>query len=239
MGCSSCSKEGGCESEKGPQRIAIDDAMRSIYPHGVWGQPDDEARFLAGVSSPEAMRLARALSVATRAPTFYRAGGPDDLCDFVYVLCVGREPALVDVRDGLAEIEGDRIRERYLRVHLSSVARVAAVQEVAMELDRVGDDWLLREIPEPGVYDAKLLKRMRAVVDLLEASDLEHLDFGMVDKPAPDTDGSEYVARFGVEPTLCNFLFYAQPSRVTATTVLSGDETAVATDKQRERRVAP
>src|SRR5262245_50931096 len=116
MGCSGCTRTDGCESHKGPQREAIGEALARVYPSRTWGQPDDEARFGTGISSGEAKRLARALSTATRAPTFHRAGGPDDLCDFVYVLCVGRAPALVDVRDGLAEAESEVVRERYLRV---------------------------------------------------------------------------------------------------------------------------
>ncbi|HZS38097.1 MAG TPA: hypothetical protein VFF06_14770 [Polyangia bacterium] len=221
MGCSGCTKVDGCEAEKGPQRTAIDDIMASVYPDRTWGRPDDERRFGAGVRPREVKRLARALSAATRAPTFYRAGGPDDLCDFVWVLCLGREPALVDVRDGLARPESDRVRERYLRVAFSTVGRVAAVQEVAMELDLDRGDYVIRELPQPGVYDPTLLKRMRAIVDLLEASDLEHLDFGMVDKPYPEAQPGEYVERFGVEPAIVNFLFYAQPARTSSVTVLS------------------
>lgn len=239
MSCSGCTKTDGCEAHKGPQRTVIDATLEAVYPERIWGRPDDEARFGAGVRPSEARRLARALSAATRAPAFFRAGGPDDLCDFVYVLCVGREPALVDVRDGLAAPEGDRVRERYLRVALSTVARVATVQEVAMELDRDGDSgFLLRELPQPGVYDPKLLKRMRSVVDLLEASDLEHLDFGMVDKPWAEVGPTdEYRARYGVEPAIVNFLFYAAPARTAGTTVLDGAELAVG--PLAEGRVAP
>jgi hypothetical protein len=224
VGCSGCTKTDGCEANKGPQRVVIDELMASIYPDRTWGRPDDERRFGAGVRPREAQRLARALSAVTRAPVFYRAGGPDDLCDFVWILCLGREPALLDVRDGLRAPEvmaGERVRERYLRVALSTVGRVAAVQEVAMELDHEGGDLVIRELPQPGVYDATLLKRMRAVVDLLEASDLEHLDFGLVDVPYPDARAGEYVERFGVEPTLVNFLFYAAPARTSSVTVLA------------------
>jgi hypothetical protein len=118
-------------------------------------------------------------------------------------LCLGREPALIDVRDGLAPPEVEHVRERYLRVHLSTVARIATIQEVALELDR-----------------AKLLKRMRAIVDLVEASDIEHLDFGLVDKAYPEAVGGSYAERYGVEPALVNFLFYAQPARTNATVML-------------------
>ena len=223
MGCATCNSGGGCETHKGPQRALIDEVMRAVYPLRTWGQPDDEARFRAGIREREARALARSLSSAASAPTFFRAGGPDDLCHYVYVLCLGRAPALVDVRDGLAPPEADAVRERYLRVHFSTVARIATIQEVAMELDRaphVSDGWVLRELPQPGVYDAKLLKRMRAVVGLIEASDIEHLDFGLVDKPYPDTLDGDYAERYGVAPALVNFLFYAQPARTSATILL-------------------
>lgn len=230
MGCSDCTRGSSCEDHKGPQRTAIDDALRRIYPDATWGRPDDEARFGAGVRPAEVKRLAAALAVATKAPTFHRPGGPDDLCEFVWVLCVGRAPALIDVRDGLATADGETVRERYLRVAFSSVARVATVQEIAMELD--GE--VLRELPQPGVYDGKLLKRMRAIVDLVEASDIEHLDFGLVDKPAPEAKPGEYLERYGVEPAIVNFLFYAAPARTNTSSFLGG-----VVDEGAERRVGP
>jgi hypothetical protein len=225
MSCSSCTRKGGCEEHKVPQRLAIDDVMRALYPDHTWGRPDDEARFRAGVRAREVQALARAMSVAAKAPTFYRPGGPDDLCHYVYVLCFGREPALVELRDGSGDpsavlAEGEHVRERYLRVHFSTLARLATIQEVAMELDRQGDDWVLKELPQPGVYDAKLLKRMRALVDLIQASDIEHLDFGLVDKPHPEALAGDYVERYGVQPALVNFLFYAQPARTSSIQIL-------------------
>ncbi len=235
MGCSSCSKgggkdsEGGCESHKGPQRILFDQTLAAVYPDRTWGNIDEEASFLRGVRTEEVRRIGQALSVATRAPSFYRAGGPDDLCDFIYVLCVGREPSLLDVRDGIAPIssalyEGapeGKISERYLRIAFSSITRAATVQEVAFELEADGDTFFIRESPQPGVYDPILLKRMRTIVDFVEANDIEHLDFGLCDKPAPDVSFGDYVERFSAEPAWVNFLFYAQPARTSSVTVLS------------------
>lgn len=218
MSCATCTRGDSCQTHKAPQRELIARTMRTIYPDATWGRPDDEARFRAGIRMREAQGLGRALSTAARAPTFFRPGGPDDLCHFVYVLCLGRPPALIEVRDGLAAPTEDRVRERYLRVHFSTVARMATVQEVALELDPAEEGWRLRELPLPGVYDPKLLKRMRAIVDLVEASDIEHLDFGLVDAPAEAAPG-DYESRYGVAPALVNYLFYAQPAR-TATTVL-------------------
>jgi hypothetical protein len=221
MGCADCkSGGGGCESHKGPQRTAIDEIMSAVYPDRTWGRPDDEARFRAGIPEREARGLGRSIATAAKAPTWFRPGGPDDLCHYLWILCLGREPSLLEVRDGLAPPEADRVRERYLRVHLSTVARIATIQEVAMELDPSPDGFVLRELPQPGVYDPKLLKRMRAVVDLVEASDIEHLDFGMVDKAYPDAVVDEYQERYGVAPALVNFLFYAQPARTSATVLL-------------------
>jgi hypothetical protein len=222
VGCADCDKSGGCESHKGPQRAALDAAIARVYPSKTWGRPDDEARFGAGVPSREVRRIARALSVACRAPAFHRAARPDDLCELVYVLCVGREPALIEVRDGRASAEGDGIRERYLRVAFSTVARIACVQEVAMELDA----GILRELPQPGVYDGKLLKRMRAIVDLVEANDIEHIDFGLLDVERDDLDGGDYRERYGCAPALVNFLFYAEPARTASSLAINAPSAA-------------
>lgn len=229
MGCATCTKgeSGGCDTHKVPQRAMIDEVIDRVYPTRAWGQPDDEARFGTGVRLAEVQRLSRALSVAAKAPTYVREGGDEDLCNFVYILCVGRAPSLVDLRDGLRD-DGDpadafveeRIRERYLRVAVSTVARLATVQEVSMELDRLPSGEVeIRELPRPGVYDGVLLKRMRKVVSLLQASDLMHLDFGLVDKPLPGADGAGYEALYAESPRLVNFLFYAAPP-TTASVVL-------------------
>lgn len=228
MGCQGCKKKTdgtGCETHKAPQRVVLEETIARVYPTRTWGRPDDEARFGTGVRGSEVRRLARSLSVACKAPTFVRDGGDEDLCAFVYVLCVGRTPSLLDVRDGVAPLDfgsgEERVRERYLRVALSSVARLATVQEVAFELDRhPSGEVELRELPRPGVYDPVLLKRMRAVVDLLTASDLVHVDFGLVDRPLSDADVGEYESRYAAQPHLVNWLFYAAPVTTASTTLL-------------------
>jgi hypothetical protein len=226
MGCGGCTKSNGCEAEKGPQRLAIESVLGAVYPRRTWGDLDDDARFGAGVSPREARRLQRALSTATRAPSFFRAGGSDDLCEFVYLLCVGRAPSLLDVRDGLSPPEGDHVMERYLRVALSSIGRLATVQEVAMELDQEGDFLVVRERPQPGVYDPILLKRLRAVVDLVEAHDIEHLDFGLLEAPPPDFAAGAYRAQYGADPVLANYLFFSAPTTSVSLSVLDTAEAA-------------
>jgi hypothetical protein len=221
-GCSDCSSKGGCDARKGTQRELFDEVLARVYPDRTWGRPDDAARFGAGIGRGEARRLQRAMAEVARAPTFFRPGGDDDLCDFVYVLCVGREPALVEVRDGRGEVEAAHIEERYLRVALSSVARLGAVQEVAMTLDGSdgGDGPSVLEVPRPGVFDPLLLPRMQKLVALLEASDIAHCDFGLLDRPLDGAAPGDYVARFGVAPRLVNFLFFADPPATQSVTLL-------------------
>ena len=45
--------------------------------------------------------LARALAGPLRVATTYVAGAPEETCDYVYVLCLGRPPSLVDLREGV------------------------------------------------------------------------------------------------------------------------------------------
>ena len=235
MGCSGCTRKGGddtaggCEARKAPQRAELDALLARLYPTSAWGHPDDDARFGAGVRPGEVTRLAQALAVACRAPTFVRDGGDEDQCAYVYVLCVGRTPCLLDVRDERAPAqlgEGEeRVRERYLRVALSTAARLATVQEVVFEADRIATGPLagaleIRELPRPGVYDAVLLKRMRAAVDLLLASDLLHVDFGLLDVPLAGADDALYRERFGTAPHLVNYLFYAAPPTTSSVMLL-------------------
>ncbi len=235
---SECGREDGCGTRKGEQKQLLDGLIARLYPSRCWGEPDDEACFRGGLHPSEVVRLAQLLATALKAPTYVQAGGPDDLCSFVYVLCLGRQPSLLELRAGRTESargeifpadpaettepgvtpEADLIRERYLRIACSGITRAACVQEVALELytspatcpDGMA---LIKEIPLPGVFDPKLLKRFQKTTDLLLAQDVEHYDMGLLDVPAAEfglTAGS-YDERFGTEPALLNFFFYAQP----------------------------
>ena len=230
MGCSDCGLQGGCDARKHDQRILFAEIFERIYPDRVWGQPDDQARFGAGVRKSEALRIGRALSELLRAPTFFRPGGESDLCHFVYVLCFGREPALVEVRDGQARLDGsevERVTERYLRVAFSTVARLAAVQEVEMELVREDSLFVVREAPRAGVYEGTLLKRLRQLTAFVQASDITYCDFGLLDKPVGavlsgwQVEAGDYIERWGGEPRVANFLFYEQPPTTASLTYIS------------------
>jgi len=236
MGCdtckSECGREDGCGTRKATQKELLDGLIGRLYPSRRWGEPDDEACFRAGLHAGQVTRLAQQLATALKAPAYVQAGGPDDLCSFIYVLCLGRLPALIELRStsaaelagetalaaaGLAP-EADSIRERYLRIACSNVTRAACVQEVAFELATAGEHCpeglaLIRELPLPGVFDPKLLKRFQKTTDLLMAHDIEHYDMGLLDVPAAEfgLSGGDYAQRFGIEPALLNFFFYAQP----------------------------
>jgi len=230
---SECGREDGCGTRKVVQKDLLDGLIARLYPSRRWGEPDDQACFRAGVPRTEVIRLAQQLATALKAPAYVQAGGDDDLCTFIYVLCLGRPPCLLELRadggapaadpapeaaePGLAP-EADLIRERYLRIACSAVTRAACVQEVAFELStgpaQCPDGMaLIKEIPLPGVFDPKLLKRFQKTTDLLMAHDVEHYDMGLLDIPAAEFGlaAGDYAARFGQAPQLLNFFFYAQP----------------------------
>lgn len=214
MSCSTCTTGGGCSTEKGPQRAYLAASFAELYPDRTWGHLHAEAAWGKGITEREARAFSQSLSVVAHGPVRFVTGRGDTLCHTAYVLCVGRPPSLLDIREGRAPAESDAISEQYLRIHFSTVMRAFCVQEVAMELGQ----GLVREIPRPGVYDPKLLKRFQKIVDFLEASGLEHLDFGLLDAPYPDVVSGEYSSIFATTPTLLNFFFYAAPALMQVTT---------------------
>ena len=89
-----------------------------------------------------------------------------------------------------------------------------------LELRKDGDEPLavVRELPRGGVFDPLLLKRLQRIVDLLTAYDIRHLDLGVIEQPASGlglTDDG-FAGRFGIEPRLGNFLFFAAPAVTTS-----------------------
>ncbi|MCA9678365.1 MAG: hypothetical protein H6708_23060 [Kofleriaceae bacterium] len=239
-GCTNCTSKSGCDDRKGSMLGAVDQALARLYPTATWGEPDDDAR--AGVGEDEGAALAEELAAELDAAAFFRPGADDDGCDWIYVLCLGRPPCIVQVRDhGVAPpaewaataAAGGRIEERYLRVCLSSLARVAAVQEVAIDATPLAGDadaggagpgWMIRERPRAGVYDAPLLRRMQRLVAILPAYDLLHLDFGEITAaPAGFAPGAWPALYGGDAPCTANYLFYPQPT-TTVVTQLIGTE---------------
>jgi hypothetical protein len=224
MGCSDCASAGGCGVRKADEKALLGELLGRLYPDRRWGAPDDAARFRAGIAETEGRRLARRMAAVLEAPTYFRAGEDDSLCDWIYVLCMGRAPGLVELReaDVLEGLDGDRLRERYLRVALSSVARISAVQEVAFELDRDDGVHVVRELPRDGVYDPILLRRTQKLIELLVENDVAYIDFGLLAKePNRYLDGfsdDEYREAYGQPARTVNYLFYPQPSTVVGVT---------------------
>lgn len=211
--------KGGCSTRKGEERALLAEILPVLYPGRRWGEPDDEARHGAGVTEREGRMLAREVARSLEAPVTFVPGGEDEACDHIYVLCVGRAPGLIELRDRDAAFvpDGDRISERYLRASLSSMARVATVQEVSIELERRGDIYVISEKPRDGVYDPILLKRTRKLVDALVGAHLTYFDFGVIAKPPEGFDPGESEERFGAPAAVVNYLFYPQPATATST----------------------
>ena len=195
---------------------ALDAALERLYPTRVWGQLDDSVRYRAGVDSNEGQELADDLAASLKASTFFRPGDDDEYCDYIYILCLGREPCLVQLREAEvplpAELKSGLVSELYLRVCLSSLARFAGVQQVAISGEIRGDELFVVESPRAGVYDAPLLPRFQELVAALVARGLEHIDFGEISNPPPGFDPADYSQRYGVAaPAVANYLFYPQP----------------------------
>ena len=202
---------------------SVDQALESLYPTKTWGESDDSN--VDGVSREELDGLADELAQELGAATFVREGGEDEPCDYIYVLCLGRAPCIVQVRDhGVATPDewrdAESISEQYLRIVISQRARVAGVQQVAMDVAPSDGGWLVRERPRAGVYDAPLLPRMQKLVAILPAYELLHVDFGEIAHAPPGFHAGTWRELFGGEPAIANYLFYPQPTTMVATTVL-------------------
>jgi len=251
MGCTNCKSKTGCDHRKGAMMASVDQALEQLYPTRTWGEPDDHE--VAGLLPDEVAALADELASTLGAATFVRTGGDDEPCDYIYVLCMGRTPCIVQVRDHGVAVPAEwhgaaatgAISELYLRLVVSQRARVAAVQQVAVELvraptpqggsspqgdpaadrsrsARLGPGFLVREQPRAGVYDAPLLPRMQKLVATLPAYELLHVDFGEIAHAPPGYHAGTWRELFGGEPSIANYLFYPQPTTMIATGFIVG-----------------
>jgi hypothetical protein len=225
VGCTNCKSKTGCDHRKGAMMDEVDRALARLYPTQTWGEPDD-THADAGLSPDELAALADELAETLNTATFVRPGGDDEPCDFIYVLCMGRTPCIVQVRDhGVAppaEWDGaaSSINELYLRVCISQRARVAAVQQVAVDLIDSHGGFIVRERPRAGVYDAPLLPRMQKLVATLPAYELLHVDFGEIAHAPPGFHPGIWRDLFGGDPAIANYLFYPQPTTMVSTTLI-------------------
>lgn len=200
---------------------AVDDALARLYPSRTWGVP------LAAESGRgadrEAAALADELAQELDGAVFLRRGDEAEHCDFLYILCVGRPPCAIQVRDhGVpppAEWNGEAsLSESYLRVALSSLARMAVVQEVSVEVRGDGSGWIIRELPRAGVYSAPLLRRFQRLVAILPAYGILHVDLGDISGPPQGFEPGDWPSLFAGTPAVTNYLFYPQPATMVTTT---------------------
>lgn len=216
----------------------VDRALAALYPTRTWAEADDLGLADApGIPFGDTGALADEIAGALAAATFVRPGGDEEPCDYIYVLCLGRTPCVVQVRDhgvpvpaewraapagaGAAPIATPIVlEEMYLRLVISHRAPFAAVQQVAVQLEGGPGGYLVRERPRAGVYDAPLLHRMQKLVAVLPAYDLLHLDFGEIAHSPPGFHAGAWRDLYGAEPSIANYLFYPQPTTMVATTFI-------------------
>jgi hypothetical protein len=236
MGCTNCKSKTGCDHRKGEMIASVDQALAQLYPTRTWGEPDDGHGDapgdgpLAGLAPDELAALADELAGELRAATFVQPGGDDEPCDYIHVLCMGRSPCAIQVRDHgvpppaewASSVGHGGIHELYLRLVVSQRARVAAVQQVAVEVVPAGRGYLVSERPRAGVYDAPLLPRMQKLVAILPAYELLHVDFGEIAHAPPGYHAGVWRELFGGEPAIANYLFYPQPTTMVATGLIAG-----------------
>lgn len=220
-GCTNCKGKAGCDDHKGEMLGEVDAALAKLYPTKTWGEVVDGD---AGFEDVEA--LADELATVLNAATFVRSGGDDEPCDYIYVLCLGRTPSVLQVRDHDVEVpeewlRTDRIDELYLRVCISQRTPVAAVQQVAVSVEHGNGGFVVRESPRAGVYDAPLLKRMQKLVATLPAYGLTHIDFGDIAHAPPGFEPGVWRELFGGAPSIANYLFYPQPTTMISTSVIA------------------
>ena len=236
MSCTDCGRKGGCDSRKHVMFAAVDEALARLYPTACWGERNEAAAFENGITADEGRALADVIGAKVGALAYFRPGEPEEWCEYIYVLCLGRTPSIAQIRDGHGQPPGDEVEEdglegleeRYLRVALSSLARFAGVQEVAMTLRRAGGDVVITERARGGVFDPILLPRFQGLVAVLAAAEIRHLDFGEIIEAPAGFDPATYPGRYGAEPAIANYLFYPQPITAVSTVVLPGSASASA-----------
>jgi hypothetical protein len=201
----------------------VDRVLAELYPTRTWGEARDGE---AGMDLEDLSALAEELAQELTAATFVRLGDDAEPCDYIYVLCLGRAPCIAQVRDhGVAPPDewatAERIDEQYLRVVIAHRARVAAVQQVAMTMERTPDGMVIREAPRAGVYDAPLLHRMQKLVAVLPAYDLLHVDFGEIAHAPEGFHAGAWEQLYAGKPAIANYLFFPQPATMLSTTMVS------------------
>jgi hypothetical protein len=221
-GCTNCGEKVGCDDRKGSMMGTVEQALADVYPTRTWGEPDDAHDH--AMPPDELAALADELAQELTAATFVELGGDFEPCDYIWVLCMGRAPCILQVRDFGVPVPAEwdaTVDELYLRVCISHRAHVAGVQQVAVRArrDETGG-YLVDTCPRAGVYDAPLLHRMQKLVAILPTYDLLHVDFGEIAAPPQGFHAGAWTALYGAEPAIANYLFYPQPTTMIATAAI-------------------
>ena len=240
-GCTNCGSKKGCDSRKTEMMEEVTVTLDRLYPSKRWHERADHLAVGSGVTEEEGRHLAQAFAAKLKAFALSKPGAPEDFSDYIYILCFGRQPSILELREGLvglpqfveaaAEGEAGGIKELYLRVALSSLAGFAAVQEVRMSLSLAGDDVtgsnssaIAEEQIRAGVFDPILLARYQKLVAVLAEHNIRNIDFGEINEPPEGFDGSQHEDMFGAPATVANYLFFAGPAAgVTAAAIVGFD----------------
>lgn len=218
-GCTNCHGKTGCDDRKGAMMATVDDTLARLYPARTWGPPTGR---LGHAAADEAAGLADELATVLDAATVVVPGDVGAHCDFVYVLCVGRPPCAIAVRDAgvpvPAEWRGGEVHEAYLRIALSRLCPLAALQEVVVDAFDDHGGVIVREAARAGVYSAPLLRRMQRLVATLPAYGVVHVDTGEISGPPPGYGAGAWTELYAGVPAIANYLFSAQPLTMVTTT---------------------
>ena len=206
---------------------AIDAALRELYPDRRWRPLAADA---PAALAADAAALADELAGLLGAATFVRPPAAPTDPAFVYVLCMGRPPCAVQVRDAELALPDEwralaaPLTERYLRLALAPAAPFAVVQEVAVDVEVDTAGAVVREQPMAGVYSVSLLARFQKVVAPLPAYGRTHLDLGELMGAPPGFDGAAWAARFAADPAVVNYLVLPEPATMTSTVWLPRED---------------
>lgn len=254
-GCTSCGRKGGCDHRKATMFAAIEAALARLYPTRRWehrqedrgegrreGRKEDDRRAgeragrgegpAAGpeTAAPLAVLLRERLAQRLSASCRHVPGRAEEYCAYLYVLCTGRSPSLIELREGLLETppelpsagRGARApvwEELHLRVALSDLAPFAAVQQVTVRGEVLGDRLWVEEAPRAGVFDPPLLPRFQKLVAVLTEVGIRNLDCGDIARPPAGFDPGGYQQRYGELPGTIDYLFFAQPAGTVTSTL--------------------
>ena len=218
-GCTNCKGKSGCDDRKGSMMASVDDTLDRLYPARTWGPP---AGRLGHAAADEGPALADELASVLDAATVLVHG--DAHCDFLYVLSVGRPPCAIAVRDAGVPVPAEwprpgegAVHEAYLRVALSRLCPLAAVQEVTVDASAEDGGVIVREAARAGVNSAPLLRRLQRLVATLPTYGVVHVDTGEIAGPPAGFAAGPWTELYAGVPAIANYLFQPQPLTMTST----------------------